>query len=283
MPMVLVGAALLLVALAGSVVAVRAWPLWTALRHIHPTTPERLVRAAGDGHLDGRIVAVAGIAGTGPGGPLRSAVNHEPCIWHRHTVHRRHISYRASAGGGTTQRYSRRKRVADVASREPFGLRPVFPRPSSDEPQPARATLGGATIRLSPADGLPESTGSRTVVEVRPDGMRVHRPVAQSLRILPGLVSDPFPDAEVLMAPTSRMYWHREWLLRAGAQLFVLGQVRADGSSVVVSRPAKGPNIVSTRTATSIRRRTALAVIGGLTTAVLAGSAGAAALFVHFV
>src|SRR5690606_21298435 len=112
---------LAVVAVAMAVVGLRAWPLWQALRRVRPATPERLVAAARDGRYDGRIVALAGTASAGPGGPLVSAINQVTCVWHRHTVHRRRIYYRATAGG-VSQRGSIPRRVAHGASTEPFRL-----------------------------------------------------------------------------------------------------------------------------------------------------------------
>jgi hypothetical protein len=272
------GAAALAAAAVATVVAVRNWPLWTVLRRARPMTPERLLRAAGGGELTGRVVVVAGIAGAGSGGLLRSAVNTEPCVWHRHTVHRRRIRYGPAVGGAPAQRYSHRRRVADVASREPYVLRPSFPRPA----EPARAAMGeDAIVRLSPTDGLPASMPATASVEVRPEGLRVHRPVARGLRVLPGLAWKPFPEALDPRVP--QLYWHREWLLPAGVPLVVVAEVDAQGESVALRRPAKGPGLVTTRSASSLARRTAAAVIGGTIMAVLAGAAGAGALIVHYV
>jgi E3 ubiquitin ligase len=277
----LLGVGLLAVAVVGAVVAVHDWTLWNALRRVRPTSPERLLRAAEGGRFDGRIVAVAGIAGPGPGGPLRSTVNAEACVWHRHTVHRRHIRYRTTAGGGMSQRYSRRRRVADVASQEPFLLRPVFPRPTTELRQPAAAARSDATARLSAVDGLPER--AEVAIAVRPAGLRVHRPVAGGVRILPALASEPFPAAEMMMGHAAQMYWHREWVLRPGVPLFVLAEVNTGGETLTLQRPAKGPHVVSTRTARWLRRRTAAAVILGTLLAAVAAPAGAATLIIHYV
>jgi hypothetical protein len=113
--------------------------------------------------------------------------------------------------------------------------------------------------------------------------LRVHRPVAGSPRILPGLASEPFPPADALMGRAAQMYWHREWLLRAGVPLFVLAEVNAGGLAITLRRPPQGPHVVSTRSATYLRRRTAASVLLGLTLAVVAGAAGTAALIVSFV
>jgi hypothetical protein len=157
------------------------------------------------------------------------------------------------------QRYSLRRRVADVASTQPFLLRGV----------PTQPSRSAAT--------------SPSVVQVTPAGMRMHRPLAQGLRILPGLASEPFPASDKMIGRVAQLYWHREWVLRPGTQIFVLGQVRSDGQRLSLQRPGQGPHVVSTRTAVWLRRSTAMSVFGGLLLATLGGLAGATLLIVHFV
>jgi E3 Ubiquitin ligase len=245
--MVVLGVALLVLAGAAAVIALRMWGLWNALRRVRPTTPERLMAAARTGRLDGRVVAVSGTASAGPGGSLRSAVNDMPCVWHRHTVHHRQIHYHTTERG-QSQRSSRPRRVADEPSREPF-------------------TLSGASAR----------------VDVHPDAMRVDRPEAAATRVLPGLATKPFPDPDAMLGATQQMYWHREWIIRPGVPLFVLAEVEGRGARVWLRRPAKGPHVISTRPATTVRRRTALAVLASLLVAPAAAIAGAVVLIVHFV
>jgi len=236
---VVLGAVLGAVAAVAVIAGLRAWPLWRVLRQVRPATPERLIAAARDGRYDGRVVAVAGVAAPGPGGTLGSVVNEVPCVWHRHTVHRRRIHY----GANGSQRASVARRVADVASTDPF-------------------RLGG--------------------VEVRPAGMRVHGPLACATRILPALASEPFPDAQILMNRPPYRYRHREWVLRPGTRLFLLGQVRSYGSRVTVGRPDHGPHVISTRTIGQLRVQTAISALGGFALATVAGVAAAVTLIVHY-
>jgi hypothetical protein len=235
--LLMVGAALLVVAAVGAAAATRDWPLWNALRRVRPTTPDRLARAANGGRLDGRVVAVAGLAGAGPGGPQRSAVNDEPCVWHRHVVHRRRVSYRTT-DRGTAQHYTRRRRVADVTSPEPFLLRGgvVVPEPArAVTVQSRRVEPSADEARAEPS--AEQARAERSAVEVRPEGMRVHRPVARGVRILPGLASEPFPPAETMLGQVGQMFWHREWLLPTGVPLFVLAEVRTTRSGLALCRP----------------------------------------------
>jgi hypothetical protein len=273
MLLVVGGVGLLIVAAVSAVIGVRDWPLWNALRRVRPTTPERLAKAARDGRLDGRVVAVSGLAGAAPSGPLRSAVNNEACVWHRHLVHRRQISHR-----GAAQRASRRRRVADVASHNPFLLRGLLAQPSA-----ARAAVAAGASAVVPTAGGPPADGGPVVVEVHPEGLRIHRPVRRRIRILPGLASEPFPPADVLIGQVTQLFWHREWLLPAGTPLFVLAEVQSHGSRLALRRPARGPHVVSTRRAGWLRIRTALSVLVGFTLAVAGAAAGAAALVIHYV
>ncbi len=244
------GAALVVLALLAAVAALRAWPLWRVLRTVTPATMERLVKAAHGGRLHGRVVAVCGVGAPGDDGVLVSTVGGEPCLWHRHTVHRRQIRYRSTASG-TSQRSSLPRLVADAASTEPFLLRPVL--------------------------------GRGPVVEVLPDGMRVHGATSRPVRVLPGLASEPFPEPDVMMTPIQHRFTHREWILRPGAELFVLAQLRGSAGRLQLHRPSHGPHIISTRTAAWIRRRTAFAALAGAAVAATAGNAGPVLLIVPFV
>jgi hypothetical protein len=52
---------------------------------------------------------------------------------------------------------------------------------------------------------------------------------------------------------------------------------------VSLRRPAQGPHVISTRSAITVRRRAALAVLASLVIAPIAALFGAAVLIVHFV
>jgi hypothetical protein len=207
-----------LLALAGIIgmAGLRDWRLWTVMRRVVPTTPDQLAETARSGRLWRELVAVAGVALATRSGPLMSVVNTRPCVWHRHTVHRRRV--RRTADG--------RKRVADVTSRDPL-------------------ILGGTAARIG----------------LLPDGIHVDRPARAATRVLPGLVSQPFPDAAGLMG--GDLYVHREWIIPGGTRLYVLGEATATAAGIVVRRPTNGPHLISTRSAGGLRRRAlATAVIG---------------------
>jgi hypothetical protein len=183
-----------------------------------------------------QIRLVTGTAGPGRQGSLVSTVNAEPCVWHRHTVKHHQVRYRTDAKG-RSRRSSSRRRVGDVRSREPFRVGHL---------------------------------------EVQPDQMVVDRPERRRSRILPGIASQPLPDAAALTSGGSiqNTYHHREWIIRAGTPLHILGEVTDRGATVVMRRPSRGPHFISTRTADAWLRRSRVVTIGATALAVAAGGCG---------
>lgn len=216
----------------------RDWRLWTVMRQVAPTTPDQLAESARTGRLRRELVAVAGVARANRAGPLTSTVNAQPCVWHRHIVHRRRV--RRSADGRTRPSLMRR-RVADVSSREPLIL-----------------------------------AGTAATIGLLPEGIHVDRPARAATRILPGLVSQPFPDAEGLMG--SDLYVHREWIIPSGAPLYVLGEATTTATGLIVRRPAKGPHLISTRSAGGLRRHALATAITGFGLSATAAAGGVAVL-----
>ena len=133
----------------------RDWRLWRVSRRIRPMTPDQLLVAIG-GRRGRRLVAVTGTAQPGSSGMLTSAVNAQPCVWHRHTVHRRRMRRDAS---GRMRQSLRRRLVADQASSEPLAL-------------------------AGPVEHVP----------LQPGGLHIDRPDRAPTRTLPGLATRPFPD-----------------------------------------------------------------------------------------
>jgi hypothetical protein len=109
--------------------------------------------------------------------------------------------------------------------------------------------------------------------------MRVNRPVAGGLRVLPGLASGPVPETDAI----AQLYWHREWVLRAGVPLLVLGEVHSAGERPVLRRPGRGPHVISTRTHAALCLRLAVSAAGAVALAAASGVAGAVVLLLHYV
>jgi E3 Ubiquitin ligase len=232
---VYLGLVLLLVAGAGAVLGLRQRLWFRVLRRAEVTTPDELIDAARTGRLERRVRAVVGVAdAVGP--PAVSTVNGEPCVWHRHAVRHRQTRVRTDKRG-RSRRSTRVKRVADVSSTSTFAL-------------------AGAAARI----------------DVLPASMFVHRPERRANRILPGLASAPIPAAAELFsgAAVRNTYHHREWIIRAGTPLYVLGEVAGRAGRVAVRRPAKGLHLISTRSAATLIRRARVLMLAGF------GAAGTA-------
>ena len=241
-PALVVIASLALLAFAGILVlaGLREWRLWTVVRRLAPVTPDQLADRARTGRVRRELVAVVGVAGVARREPLRSTVNEQACVWHHHTVHRRRVRRRAD---GRTRTSWRRRRVADVSTDDPVVL-----------------------------------TGSAARVEVLPTGIPVDRPMRTATRVLPALVSQPFPEAAELMG--GDRYVHREWIIPGGTPLYVLAEATATGSAVTLRRPAAGPRVISTRTAVGLRRRQLLTAVSAFALALVVAVAAVVVLVV---
>jgi hypothetical protein len=191
-----------------------------------------------DGLLDRGLRAVVG---TAAGAEIKSTVNSEACVWHRHAVRHRQTRTRTDRQGRTRRSSSRRKRVADVRSTDAFEL-----------------------------------AGAGESIAVLPTEMRVHRPERRGSRILPGIASEPIPPSAELFsgAAVVNRYHHREWIIRVGTPLYILGEVAGKGPRVAIRRPNKGLHLISTRSATYLVRQAQVLMIAGLALAGLCLAAG---------
>jgi E3 ubiquitin ligase len=228
---VVVGVGLLGVAGIFVMAGLRDWRLWTVSGRLPPVTPDQLLAAGGRRRM---LVAVTGKAEAGPGGPLTSAVNALPCVWHRHTVRHRATVQLAD---GRSRQSLRSRLVADETSRDTL-------------------LLSGPTARIP----------------LQPQGFRIDRPSVAGARQLPGMASRPFPDAVALMSPDR--YDHREWVIHTGTPLYVLAEVVALPDGITLRRPGRGPYVVSTRTLGGVRRRALMSAVTAfaVAAAALAGS-----------
>ncbi len=226
------GLSLIVLAGGAAVLGLRQRLWWRVLRRAEVTTPEQLLESARNGRLERRVRAVVGLAGPGPEA-VRSTVNGEPCVWHRHTVRHQQVRHRTDRQG-RSRRSSRTRRVADVRSDSAFTV-----------------------------------TDQAGRVDVLPTAMRVHRAERRANRILPGIASKPIPESAELFSGgmIQNTYHHREWIIRAGTPLYVLGEVSGRGSRVAIRRPARGLHLISTRGAAQLVRRARTAMVAGFAAA----------------
>jgi hypothetical protein len=225
---VYLGLVLLLVAGAAAVLGLRQRLWFRVLRRAEVATPDELIDAARSGRLERRVRAVVGVAGVS-GPAVVSTVNGEPCVWHRHSVRHRQTRVRTDKRG-RSRRSTRVKRVADVSSTAAFAL-----------------------------------TGSQAQIDVLPAEMLVDRPERRANRILPGVASAPIPAAAELFSGGAirNSYHHREWIIRAGTPLYILGEIAGRGARVAVRRPAKGLHLISTRSRPALIGQARLLMLTG--------------------
>jgi hypothetical protein len=236
------GLVLAVAAGAATVVGLRNRLWWRVLRRTEVTTPDDLVAVSRDGGLKRGVRAVVGTAG---GPETKSTVNNEPCVWHRHTVRHQQTRTRTNRQG-RSRRSSRSRRVADVSSTGAFQL-----------------------------------VGPEQAITVLPTNMLVHRPQRRASRILPGIASKPIPASTELFsgAAVVNAYHHREWIIRTGTPLYILGEVAGRGPRVAIRRPAKGLHLISTCSAHYLVRRAQALMLGAFVAAVLSLAAGIVVLF----
>jgi hypothetical protein len=232
-----VGVGLLGVAGVFVMAGLRDWRLWTVSGRLPPVTPDELVSGGARRRM---LVAVTGKAEAGPAGPLMSAVNALPCVWHRHIVRHRAT---VRMGDGRQRQSLRSRLVADETSRDTL-------------------LLSGPTARIP----------------LQPQGFQVDRPAPAGARQLPGMVSRPFPDAAALMSPDR--YDHREWVIHTGTPLYVLAEVASDQGAIVLRRPSRGPYLLSTRSLGGVRRRALMSAVTAFAVATVAAVGAVAAFVV---
>jgi hypothetical protein len=109
-----------------------------------------------------------------------------------------------------------------------------------------------------------------------PADMLVHRPERRGTRVLPGIASKPIPPSAELFsgAAVLNQYHHREWIIRVGTPLYILGEVAGKGQRVAVRRPTKGLHLISTRSGAYLVRRSQVLMLTGFALAVLSLAAG---------
>lgn len=184
-------------------------------------------RAISDG-LGGRggfrkVCEVVGSAHPGPGGPLVAEVSKTECVWYRYRVDRQyeHVTYR----DGKRHTSKRTEKVTDFTSAGGYAL----------------IDQQGRTIGLDPSGKAPEGP-EQTVDRFEP-----YRGGDQGMELF-GL------RLPVGNRDSTLGYHYKEWLIRPGAQMFVLGEVHDRNGPLVIGKPSgAGHFIVSTHTEEELR------------------------------
>ncbi|MDT7711423.1 MAG: hypothetical protein QOG46_112 [Pseudonocardiales bacterium] len=208
------------------------------LEDLHRTA----VEVAGPGGFR-RVCEVVGTAQPGPHGLLEAELSGIKCIWHRHTVQRRYDHVSCDSRGNRQTR-TQHETVAALASEQPFAV--------------ADAT-GAVLVR---PDGTHPDGAEKVVSRFERNTNRI----GAGRKILGMLVP-------LLERDDTIGFVYTEWVLRAGAQLYVHGEASDRYGELAFGKPEQGLFLISTRTeaevkASSVRKQKLLA-FGGLGAAVL--------------
>jgi hypothetical protein len=173
-----------------------------------------------------KTAEVVGAAYPRPEGLLTSEVTKTPCVWYRYRVERQyeHAEYR----DGRQYRSKRSEKVAEHTSGEGYAL--------IDEQ--------GRTIGVAPDGAKPEG------VEQSVDRFEPYRGADQSFELfglrLPGFLAGNH-DSTI-------GFEYKEWLIRPGTRLYVLGEVHDIIGPLVIAKPQqKGHFIIAAKSEEELR------------------------------
>ncbi|WP_328606281.1 E3 ubiquitin ligase family protein [Amycolatopsis sp. NBC_00345] len=173
-----------------------------------------------------KVTEVVGAAHPRPEGPLIAEVSKTPCVWYRYQVEREyeHVVYR----DGRRRRSKRTEKVADHTSNEGYAL--------IDEQ--------GRTIGVAPDGTRPEA------VEQTVDRFEPYQGGDQSFELfglrLPALLGG--------SRDSTLGYRYREWLIRPGTRLYVLGEAHDNAGPLVIGKPReRGHFLIAAKTEEELR------------------------------
>lgn len=195
--------------------------------------------AAGPGFFRQKC-EVVGVSGNGPDGPLTSELSSTECLWHRHVVTRKYWETERRRDSGGTYRTRRVEKTERVAERE------------SD--QPFTVTDSTGSILVHPADGALQDM--RQVL----DRFEPHTGSTERTELSFGSFSFKLPSSR---RDGTIGYRYEEWVLPAGRELYVLGEVNDERGELAFT----APDLVSTKDEETLlgeaRRRERFGLIGG--------------------
>jgi hypothetical protein len=188
-----------------------------------------------------KTTEVVGAAHPRPEGPLTSEISKTPCVWYHYRIDRQyeHVQYR----DGRRYRSKRTEKVAEHTSGEGYAL--------IDEQ--------GRTIGVAPQGTRPEG------VEQTVDRFEPYQGGDQSFELfgirLPGFLAG--------NRDSTIGFEYKEWLIRPGTRLYVLGEVHDIVGPLVIAKPQeKGHFIIAAKTEEELRagrtRRHQLLAVGVL-------------------
>lgn len=172
-----------------------------------------------------KITEVTGAAHPHPDGPLTSEISKTECVWYRYRIDRQyeHVEYR----DGKRHRSRRTEKVAEHTSSTGYAL--------IDE--------HGQTIGVDPTGTEPDG------VEQTVDRFEPHH--GDNRANLFGIQLPSFFSGN----DSTIGFDYKEWLIRPGRRMYILGEVHDKIGPLVIARPEQGGHyIISTRTEDELRR-----------------------------
>ncbi|HVV14217.1 E3 ubiquitin ligase family protein [Amycolatopsis sp.] len=172
-----------------------------------------------------KTAEVVGTAYPRPEGLLTAEISKTPCVWYRYRVERQyeHVTYR----DGRRYRSKRTEQVADHTSGEGYAL--------LDEQN--------RTIGVAPGGTKPEG------VEQTVDRFEPYRGGDQGFELfgvrIPGFLAG--------NRDSTIGYEYKEWVIRPGTRLYVLGEVHDIIGPLVIAKPQEGPFIIAAKSEEQLR------------------------------
>lgn len=196
-----------------------------------PTIGAGDVALVADGEREVRV-EVTGEAAPGPDGLLTAPLSGTPCVWYRTSVDRMYEKMETDRNGNRRQ-VTGTNVLCDQRSIEPFLIKDV-----------------SGQVPVYPGRAQPD--GVERVIDQREyaTGKLAERAMAIGVRALesgPGI---------------TRGHRYREWVIRPGTRLYVLGAVRA-AEGIAIREPHGAPFIISTRDEEQLSRSARLQSIAG--------------------
>ena len=194
-------------------------------------------QAAGPGAFS-LVCEVTGTTEPGDTGLLKAELSKVECLWHRHVVARCYEETRTDSRGNRTST-TKRETVAERTSAVPFRVRDST-----------------GTVLVDPA-GARFDHAEKVVdrFEDRPHGLTGSFTVS-----LFGL------DLSAGGGNSTLGFEYKEWVVRSGQRMYLLGEASDRSGRLVVGKPSSGPYILSTRSeqelAHSFRTQRTVARIG---------------------
>jgi hypothetical protein len=173
-----------------------------------------------------KITEVVGAAHPHPDGPLTSEISKTPCVWYRYRIDRQyeHVEYR----DGKRHRSRRTEKVAEFTSSTGYAL--------IDE--------HGQTIGVDPTRAEPDGV-EQTVDRFEPRQGGDNRVNLFGIE-LPSFFSSG-NDSTI-------GFDYKEWLIRPGRRMYILGEAHDKIGPLMMSHPENGGHyIISTRTEDELR------------------------------